>query len=152
MADWNQLADELSTNADLKSLTFEQGQSIIDLLAFIVHADDRVAFLEKTQLEHMLLEMPWAEGKHDEVDAYLEDAVKRAGGDDWLGGLKTVSQRVALAVTSIKGREKVYEMAATLAAADFEYTDEERKALGILGDALEIGADIRSAIERDAGL
>lgn len=152
MADWNQLADEISTDAEFRNLTFEGGQAVIDVLAFIVHADDRVAFLEKTQLEHTLLEMPWAEGKQAEVEACLEDAVTRAGGGDWLGNFKVVAERVAGALKGARGREKVYEMAATLAAADFELADEERKALDILGDALEITRERRGAIERDAGL
>lgn len=152
MADWNQLADELSTDAELKALSFEQGQAVIDLLAFIVRADDRVAFLEKTQLEHMLLEMPWAEGKQQAVDACLEDALSRAGAGDWLTNMKAVAAKVAGAVTSETGRAKVYQMAATLAGADYEVTAEERQALDLLAGALSIEGETKQAIERDADL
>lgn len=141
MSAWQQLADELSTDAILRGIDEAQGHLIIDILTSIVHADDRVSFLERTELEHLLFEMPWTHGKQSEVDTYIEEAVERASGDggtDRAERFGALAKDAAGAFGETRLREKVFQMAATIASADLHIHETEQAMLDVLAAAFEL--------------
>ena len=109
-----------------------------------------MSFLERTELEHLLYEMPWAKDKSDDVSSYIEAAVERARAKDRDAYLQTVMDDTAKTITNVEAREKIYEMAATLAFADLDLHATERKALSTIAASLEISAERAAKINRVA--
>ena len=78
MGFWSDIADTFKNDEVLTDLDAAQSKALIDVLTLIIYADDEASFLELTELELLLHELPWSLTNAAEVDAYTEASVADA--------------------------------------------------------------------------
>ena len=140
---WTQLADELGTDAGLKSLDADGVAAVIDVLAAVVYADGRLGMLERNEFTEQINTLPWLAGK--DPDASLS----KAAGDE-AGRLAMV----AAAGEALAGKgvgAQVYRMAAEMAHADLQLHRAESALLKTIVEALGVSADDAKAIDAQVG-
>ena len=143
MIPWQKLANELKTDPTLKDISEEQIEATIDVLLLTIYADKKVAFMEEAELEHMLNELPWIKDKEEKVDLYVKATTERIKELD-NAELRAMAEAAAKKLDEPQVRQKVYEMAVTLAGADMEVSAEEKEVLGWLAECFEIPEDKRA--------
>ena len=142
---WTQLADELGTDAGLKSLDGDGVAAVLDVLAAVVYADGRLGMLERNEFTEQINALPWLAGKDPE--ASLEKA--KAAGDE--AGRAAM---VTAAGAQLKGKgvaSQVYRMAAELAHADLQLHRTESTLLMKIVEALGVSSDDAKAIDAQVG-
>lgn len=147
MIPWQQLANELRTDPKLKDISEEQAEAIIDVLLLTIHADKKVAFMEEAEFEHMIYELPWFKSKEQHIDDYVKVATERIKALEDEASFRAAAEEAASKLDDQNVREKVYEMAVTLAGADMEVNPEELAVLGWLAECFEIPEDKRARPE-----
>lgn len=151
MGFWKDIADELSSDETLGSLNREQCEAIIDAMTLLVYADGEETFLERTELDHLLHELPWALSNAAEVDEYR---ARSAASAKVAAALPASLEDAAAGVAERLGpnmdvRKKALKMAATVAYADWDADQHEYDALMVLADAFGIPAPFANAIIED---
>lgn len=141
MIPWHKLANEMKTDPSLKDLTEEKIEAVIDILLLTIHADKQVAFMEETEFEHMLNELPWFVGKEERVDSYVKIATDRIKSLKDLEAFREAAEAAASKLDDQDVRKKVYEMSMTLAGADMEVNKAEQEVLEVLAGCLKIHDD-----------
>lgn len=141
MATWTQLADTLGTDPDLSHLDAAQVEGVIDLLTLVMYADEKVTMLERSEFEGQLESLPWIANKGDLVHVATERATEAAKevGDE--KSFQAIARPAAARLPTDGVREKVFEMAVTLAHADLHLHPREVQALKWLADALGLDAE-----------
>jgi hypothetical protein len=147
MIPWQKLANELKTDPTLKGLTEEQIEAVIDVLLLTIHADKQVAFMEEAEFEHMLYELPWIKDKEEKVEAYVKTATERIKELEDSAAFRAAAESAATKLVEQTVRDKVYEMASTLAGVDMEVNVEEQEILNVLAECLEIPEDKRTPLK-----
>lgn len=141
MALWEAMAKAFNKDTTLKDLSSEGAEAVIDALVLVLYADGKASFLEKTELEHLLHEMPWTHGKDDEIDAYTEASAARVEALHSRAEFDAFVETIAARLEGTDIREKAYELAARLAHADWQINKGERDALDALSDGLGISTE-----------
>ncbi len=134
MATWQQLADELKTDPVLEKLDEKQVESLIDVLMLVMHADEKVAFMEEAEFDHLIYELPWVESKHDKIEAHIKTTRTRLGSVDGEADYRKLVSDATKLLVSPDVRVKTYRMAVTLAEADMELHPDEHKVLTWLAE------------------
>lgn len=142
---WDQLADELGTDPVLAQLDSAAIEAVVDVLAAVVYADGRASTMEVIELEAQLDRLPWLAEKKAAVHARVAAATE--GRSD----PAAAARRVAGALSDAGAREKVFAMAAALAAADFTVRSDERAVLESVGEGLGLDAATRARLIDAAG-
>lgn len=138
---WTQRADELGTDAALTTLDAAGVAAVLDLLALVVYADDRLSMLERSEFEEQINALPWLAGK--DPDAALAKA--KAAKDD--AAWSAIIDAAASRLKGVGVGAQVYRMAAELAHADLQLHRNESTILIKLVGAL--GLDEASAKQID---
>lgn len=142
MALWQAMAKAFNKDTTLHDVTAEQGEAIIDAMVLVLYSDGKASFLETTELEHLLHEMPWTHSNSALVDAYTEASAERAKAVHTNSDIEAfVGALAARLPDEIAIREKTYEFASRLAHADWQIHPGERNVL----DGLAKGLGIASA-------
>jgi len=154
MGFWSDIAEQLGSDEVLKQLDRAQCEAIIDMLTLLVFADGEETFLEKTELEHLLHELPWALSNAAEVDAYRAESSARSKEAAAKGkeGLEAAAAQIASRLEGVDLRKKALKMAAQIAYADWDADHHEHLALHVVADAFEIPAPFAKAIVQDIGM
>ncbi len=122
MTTWHQLADDLQTHHTLEGLSESQVESIILVLLAVIHADQRVSFTERMELDHMLMELPWDAAKMSKVEGLREHAAQRVS---CATKMDTLLAEAAADLSGAELREKIFLMASILGHADGDMGAEE---------------------------
>lgn len=147
MIPWQKLANELKTDPTLKDLSEEQIEAVIDVLLLTIHADKQVAFMEEAEFEHMIYELPWIKDKEEKIEAYVKTATERIKALEDDAAFRAAAESAASKLKDQIVRDKVYEMAVTLAGVDMEVNVDEQEALNVLAECLEIPEDKRAPLK-----
>lgn len=147
MIPWQKLANELKTDPTLKNLSEEQIEAVIDVLLLTIHADKQVAFMEEAEFEHMIQELPWFKNKEEKLEDYVKTATERIKALDDNAAFRSATEDAATKLEDQTVRDKVYEMAVTLAGVDMEVNVEEQEVLRTLAECLEIPEDKRAPLK-----
>ncbi|MEZ4470250.1 MAG: TerB family tellurite resistance protein [bacterium] len=142
---WDELADELGTDAALKSLDARGVQAVIDILALVVFADEKLSMLERSEFEDQIDSLPWLAGK--DAEPALERARAATTEDQW----KAIVRQAAGPLRSAGVGEKVYRMAAQLAWADLNMHRNELVVLQLIADGMGVPAARAAAIDAEVG-
>ncbi len=138
MATWQQLADELKTDPVLTKLDEEHVEAIIDVLLLTMHADEKVAFMEEAEFEHLLHELPWMQDKQEKIHAHIEATTGKIKTIENESDFRALADNAAKVLVEESVREKAYHMAVALAGADMELHPEEHRVLTWLAECFEI--------------
>ncbi len=148
MALWQAMAKAFNKDTTLHDLTATQCEAVIDALTLILYADGKASFLETTELEHLLHEMPWTHN-NAAVDAYTEASAERVAALSGADAIDAFSASIAARLPAEADvREKAYELAARLAHADWQVRAGERTMLDSLSRNLGIAADRAAQIDK----
>lgn len=142
---WTQLADELGTDTGLTALDGDQIAAVLDLLALVVYADDRVSMLERSEFEEQINALPWLAGK--DPDAALAKAKAAKSQAEW-------NAIIDGAAATLKGADvgaQVYRMAAEIAHADLQLHRNESSILIHLVGALGLDESAAKQIDAQVG-
>ncbi|MCA9524873.1 MAG: TerB family tellurite resistance protein [Myxococcales bacterium] len=142
---WDELADELGTDAALKGLDARGIQAVIDILALVVFADEKLSMLERSEFEDQIDSLPWLAGK--DAEPALRRAKEARTEDAW----KAIVRSAAGPLRSAGVGEKVYRMAAQLAWSDLDLHRNELRALQLIAEGLGVPADKAAAIDNAIG-
>jgi hypothetical protein len=144
---WERMAKGIADDPELKGLTDAQIEAIIDVLALAIHADRSVSPVEVAGFNHLFFDLAWLEGRHQLVRDHVPGAAKRAvaaGADP--EAARSLITAAASVISSGALREKVFEMAVSLASVDTKVKPEEREVLRALADGFGIDEGRRTAI------
>lgn len=147
MALWKTMAKAFNKDTTFEDLSQTKGEAVIDALVLVLYADGKASFMETTELEHMLHEMPWTHGRHDEVDAYTKAVMQRVKTVQRGEELERFVAHIAARLDQSAEREKAYEMASRMAHADWQIHPGERATLAGLAAGLSISAARAQAID-----
>lgn len=157
MALWKEIADSINKHDEqLKSLTRQECEAIIDALNLLVYADGTESVLERAELENLLHDLPWVMAEGDLAREYLQKSAlclseATAKGKE---AMARSAEGIAARLQGVKIRKRTLKMAAAIAHVDWHATDLERFALTSLAKAFEIPAPFAEAIieeiEQDA--
>lgn len=147
MALWEAMAKAFNKDTTFADISQAKVEAVIDALVLVLYADGKASFMETTELEQMLHEMPWTHGRHAEVDAYTKAVTQRVKAVHDDEELENFVAHIAARLDQSAEREKAYEMASRMAHADWQIHPGERATLAELAAGLEIGAERAQAID-----
>ena len=150
MSLWQELAAHLKADSALAALDRGQCEAIIDALAWVIYADQEASFLEKTELEHLVAQLPWALADAHAAEEYARQALSLAqeiARDE--DARARLAADIAARLGDAQARKQAYKMAAHIAHANWDADLDERRALAALADALQIPTPFAEAILED---
>ena len=148
MSSLSSFIDQYNTAEVLRGLSDSQIEAIVKILTVSIYADGSAGFMEKMELEQLLLELPWTEGKGDKLEDFSRKARQRVELGTDPAELKPIVAEAAQLLTDTAVREKVFSMAATLAWADKDIKASESRVLLMIAEAFAISDDrVRTLIE-----
>lgn len=143
---WEQMASELVDDPEMKGLTDGQVGAVVDVLALTIHADRKVTPVEVAGFNHLFFDLDWLEGRHDLVRELVPKSAAKASVDGDRDQGLALARAAAEVLGSDSLKERVFVMAASLAAVDMKMTPAENEALGWVAEAFGIDEEQRSKI------
>ena len=143
VASWERLTRELVRDPSMQELTDDQVRAMIDVILLTMHADRRVSPLEVAGFTHLFFDLPWLQSREELVREHIPKAAERGAvaGDEAKG--RALARDVAERLGGDRAlRERVFLMAASLAAADSAVEAGEKQALTWVADAFGISPEL----------
>jgi uncharacterized tellurite resistance protein B-like protein len=142
---WTQLADELGTDAKLKALDADGIAAVLDVLALVVYADEKLGMLEQNEFEEQINALPFLAGKDP------AGALAKAKAANSESAWRAILDASAATLAGQGLGTQVYRMAAEIAHADLQLHRNESTVLMAVVKAFGVDADTAAQIDQQVG-